>query len=183
MYRKGNLSYAANHWKVRRRSVFHLIINTKSNEEPPLCSNPSFFRLLSSRALSNLSASSLPTSHPLSWCLRTPWTLTLDKVKKRLRIEQVQLEHAAAARYRRQEVQIKAQETQIGATSSTRCSLLLLLTLACLLFSLTVLVLSTAVLTLVLSCLFCLVSALSLPRFSLSCFVLFLFSLASCLGF
>ena len=74
-----------------------------------------------------------------------PWTL--DKVKNKLRAEQVQREKAAAARYRRQEEKKKDRETQIGKTS-TQCSLLLVLTLCCLLLSLTVLVLSSVVLTL-----------------------------------
>jgi hypothetical protein len=75
------------------------------------------------------------------------WTWTLDKVKKRLRAEQVQRETLAAERYRRQEDQGKEQETKTGQTSCTQSSLLLFLSLSCLLLSLAVLVLSSVVLT------------------------------------
>jgi hypothetical protein len=75
-----------------------------------------------------------------------PWAL--DKVKQRLRAEQVQRESAAAARYRRQEERGEGQETQSTNTSSTPFSLLFLLTVVCLLLSLIVLVLSSLVVTL-----------------------------------
>jgi hypothetical protein len=75
-----------------------------------------------------------------------PWTL--DKVKKRLRAEQVQRERIASAKYRRQEEKKEEQETQIAKTNTTPCSVLLALTLCCLLLPLTVLVLCGVVLSL-----------------------------------
>ena len=73
-----------------------------------------------------------------------PWAL--DKVKKRLRAEQVQREKAASARYRRQEEKQLNQEGQTVKTSACQCSLLVVLTLYCILLSLVVLVLSSVVL-------------------------------------
>ena len=74
-----------------------------------------------------------------------PWAL--DKVKQRLRAEQVDRERAAAARYRRQEERGERQETQSSAASSPQCCLLFLLTVVCLLLSLILLVLSSLVVT------------------------------------
>jgi hypothetical protein len=49
-----------------------------------------------------------------------PWAL--DKVKQRLRAEQVERERAAAARYRRQEERGNRQETQSTAASAMQLS-------------------------------------------------------------
>ena len=73
-----------------------------------------------------------------------PWAL--DKVKKRLRAEQVQREKAASARYRRQEQKEFHKEGKTVKTSACQCSLLVVLTLCCILLSIVVLVLSSVVL-------------------------------------
>ena len=94
----------------------------------------------------------LPLLPPVPSCVMPvnqpgPWAL--DKVKKRLRAEQVQREKAASARYRRQEKKQLDQEAQTVKTSACQCSLLLVLTLCCILLSLVVLVLSSVVLRIV----------------------------------
>jgi hypothetical protein len=76
-----------------------------------------------------------------------PWAL--DKVKKRLRAEQVQREETASARYRRQEEKELHQEGQTVKRSACQCSVLLVLTLCCFVLSLAILVLSSVVLRIV----------------------------------
>ncbi len=76
-----------------------------------------------------------------------PWAL--DKVKKRLRAEQVQREQAAAARYKRQEEKQYDQERQSNNTSACQSSVFLVLILCCLFLSFAVLVLSSVVLQIV----------------------------------
>ncbi len=71
----------------------------------------------------------------------------LEKVKKRLRAEQVEREKAASARHRRQEEKQLQQGTDSKVrTSACQCSVLLVLSLCCILLSLAVLVLSSVVL-------------------------------------
>ena len=72
-----------------------------------------------------------------------PWTL--DKVKKRLRAEQVQRERLASERYREEESRGREQEANTIQTVSTQSPLLLFLGFACLLLLLLVLVLSISV--------------------------------------
>ena len=75
-----------------------------------------------------------------------PWAL--DKVKKRLRAEQVQRERLASERYRQAEDQAQVQESKTNQTVSHHSPLLLFLCFACLLLLLLVLVLSSVVLAL-----------------------------------
>ncbi len=75
-----------------------------------------------------------------------PWTL--DKVKKRLRAEQVQRETLASARYRLEGDQGKEQETKTSQTSFIQSGLVLFLSLSCLILLLLVLVLSSVVVAL-----------------------------------
>jgi hypothetical protein len=99
---------------------------------------PTFKHFIPASAFSPSPSLSMPTN-PLG-----PWAL--DKVKNRLRAEQVQREEAASARYRRQEDKEKDEEAQSVNSRACHCSVLLLLTLCCLLLSLAVLVLSFIVL-------------------------------------
>ncbi len=91
-------------------------------------------------------APAFPPSPYLSMPATPPGPWTLDKVKKRLRAEQVQREKAASARYRRQENRQQDEEAQSVKSSACQCSLLVVLTVCCLLLSLIVLVLSSVVL-------------------------------------
>ena len=75
-----------------------------------------------------------------------PWAL--DKVKKRLRAEQVQRERLASERYRQAEDQGREQESKTIQTVSHHSPLLLFLGCACLLLLVLVLVLSSVVLAL-----------------------------------
>ena len=91
-------------------------------------------------------APAFPPSPYLSMPATPPGPWTLDKVKKRLRAEQVQREKAASARYRRQANRQQDEEAQSVKSSACQCSLLVVLTVCCLLLSLIVLVLSSVVL-------------------------------------
>ena len=73
-----------------------------------------------------------------------PWTL--DKVKKRLRAEQVQREKSASERYRRPEQKELREKGKTRETSACQGCLLVVLTLCCILLSIVVLVLSSVVL-------------------------------------
>ncbi len=74
---------------------------------------------------------------------RGPWEL--NKVKARLRQEQVQREKAASERYRQKEA--KAKEQIVGEARSSNCVLVVLL-LCCFFFVIVVLALCTVVLSL-----------------------------------
>ena len=73
-----------------------------------------------------------------------PWSL--DKVKSRLRREQIEREEEASERYRRREA--RATEQSVGGESLSRC-VLVVLVLCCVLLSLVVLDLCGVVLSLV----------------------------------
>jgi hypothetical protein len=73
-----------------------------------------------------------------------PWSL--DKVKTRLRREQVEREKKASERFRRQEA--RSQEQTVGGTSWSRC-VLVVLVLCCVLMSLVVLGLCAVIFSLV----------------------------------
>ncbi len=92
---------------------------------------------------------SLPLAPSFVMLVNQPGPWALDKVKKRLRAEQVQREETASARYRRQEEKELHQEGQTVKTSACQCSVLLVLTLCCFVLSLAVLVSSSVVLRIV----------------------------------
>jgi hypothetical protein len=73
-----------------------------------------------------------------------PWEL--EKVKRRLRLEQEEREQAASARYKRLEDKQKDTEARRVSSGGCECSVLLVLAFCCLLLSLAVLVLSSVVL-------------------------------------
>ena len=103
----------------KKRSAPH-IKNEVANQEPPLCLNPSFFRFLPSPCTFKPFMLGLPCPLLDLFVMPPkgdgPWAL--DKVKQRLRAEQVDRERAAAARHRRQEERGERQETQSTAASS-----------------------------------------------------------------
>ena len=74
-----------------------------------------------------------------------PWSL--DKVKEKLRQEQVEREEEAIARYRQQEAK-RAKEETVGGTSLSRC-VLVVLVLCFVLLSMVVLALCAVILSLV----------------------------------
>jgi hypothetical protein len=134
--------------KLRFWSVVHLILTADSQFLSPLMFTPSFFRppVLPPTFKHFIPAPAFPPWPYLSMPATPPGPWALDKVKKRLRAEQVQRDEAASARYRRQEDKQKDEEAQTVKSSACRCSVLLVLTFCCLLLSLAVLVLSSVVL-------------------------------------
>ena len=74
-----------------------------------------------------------------------PGVRALDKVKKRLRAEQLQREEAASARYRLQANRQQDKDSNSSQSSGGQCSVLLVLSLCCLLLLLIVLVLCAVV--------------------------------------
>jgi hypothetical protein len=118
---------------------------------PPLCSNSSFFVVSCLPFHFQTLLFCLCLAYFVSPCVMRPnrpgpWAL--DKVKKRLRAEQVQRERLASERYRQEENQGQEQEAKTIQTVSTQSPLLLFLGFACLLLLLLVLVLSSVVVAL-----------------------------------
>jgi hypothetical protein len=128
--------------KVCIWSVVHLILTANSEFLSPLMFIPFFFHppVLPPTFKPFIPASACASSPSLSMPATPPGPWALEKVKQRLRREQVEREEAASARYRRQEDKPK------GNSSASQCSVLLVLTLSCLLLSLAVLLLSSVVL-------------------------------------
>ncbi len=80
MYRRELLSCATNHWKVRKRSVLHLILKTKSQtKNPPYVWILPFFASFPPLALSNLSCwvCLVHFSRPFCDASQGRWTLGL----------------------------------------------------------------------------------------------------------
>jgi len=138
-YRTEALSQAANHFNSSFWNIGHPIPPADSHFlSPPYCSflpfpppcPPSNFQICHPALPSSPSSYlSMPRNPPGPW--------VLEEVKTRLRAEQVQRENAASARYR---PDVKK--------SSCQCSVVLVLSLCCLLLSLVALLLSTVVLRL-----------------------------------
>ena len=114
----------------------------------PLMFIPSFFRppVLPPTFKHFIPASAFPPSPYLSMPATSPGPWALDKVKKRLRAEQVQREKAASARYRLLEDKRRDEEGRSVSSSGCHCSVLFVLTLCCLLLLLVVLLLCFVVL-------------------------------------
>ena len=123
---------------MNRRSGVHLISKPIAKmSSPPVL------------PFSNTSVLPLPTVCSLVMPAHRSGPWTLDKVKKRLRAEQVQRETLAAARYRLEEDQGNEQENKTNQTKVfTQSGLVLFLSLSCLLLLLLVLVLSSVVVAL-----------------------------------
>ena len=117
----------------------------------PLMLNPSFFVVSCLPFHFQTLLSCLCLAYFVSPCVmrpNRPGALALDKVKKRLRAEQVQRERLASERYRQAEDQGQEQESKTNHTVSLHSPLLLFLGFACLLLLLLVLVLSSVVVAL-----------------------------------
>ena len=112
---------------------------------PPLNVHSFLFHLpLSSLQLSNASLLPQPSFPFMPATPPGPWAL--EKVKKRLRLDQEEREEAASARYRRLEDKHKDKEASSVDSSACKCGVVLVLACCCLLLSLAVLILSSVVL-------------------------------------
>ena len=131
--------------KVCFLSVATSYQNQLCNFSTPL--NVHFFLLSPTCPPSNFQTfPSFPPAPSFVMLVNQPGPWALDKVKKRLRAEQVQREEIASARYRLQEDNQKDKEAHSVNSSECHCSVLLVLALCCLLLSLAVLLLSSVVL-------------------------------------
>ncbi len=163
----GLLSQAAKNSKLCILTAFHLILKPfGSNDSPPphTFSNLPFCHSLCVSSLSPAAFTfylflPLPDPSPLMPERPGPWAL--DRVKRRLRQDQVRREQAASARYRQQEERYRQQEERhnlqqnpipvdrnVGRDSSSNY-VLIVLVVFCILLTLLVLALCGTVLSLV----------------------------------